>query len=737
VYAGFQSAPGQTILTTLASLTDVSVAGATTGQALVFDGASWIASNTVAATAQGDRITSGTHSVIANTTSGYVSLSTGGADWGYLGSGVSYLPTISSNRVSTTYVSSTYIQLNSPSTVLACNAGFAGAMRYISGTMQVCDGSNWGNIGIGVPTGTIAAFAASSCPAGWSEYTAARGRFLRGIDTLAAGVDPDGTRAPGNTQADDLKSHRHTLSYYNSGSGSGNNDWAMGMNTTRSGEQSRLTALEGGSETRPKNVAVTFCVYAGFQSAPGQTILTTLASLTDVSVAGATTGQALVFDGASWIASNTAPASTAQGDRITSGTHSVTANTVSGYISLSTGGTDWGYLGSGASFLPTLSANQVNSTNISATAIGINITSVPSTSLYVNGQIGGGFGAVHTSGVKDWNDISNARPGSGYTLLRGSDSSNSPIPGNVNYFHPFSFEHASKDGSGNLTQFAVPYGFETTLHAGMYLRGRYNGTWSGWFRIPVTTPSGTTGINTITPKAALDVVGTISASDAIQVGISSLSCASNISGAMRYNTTSDTLQVCTTSGWKSLVSGTVGGGGGAGNPAGNTGDIQFNTGGSFAADTGQLYWDASNNRLGIGTGAPSYPLDVNGVVQATSFFQSSDKVLKDNIAQIRSGLAVIDKLRPVTFDWKKDGRHAAGLIAQDVLKVIPTAVTSNTAGVYSVDYTQTIPYLIRAMQELKADNDTLKTYNEKLARENKAILKRLDELERRTGTRGH
>jgi hypothetical protein len=339
--------------------------------------------------------------------------------------------------------------------------------------------------------------------------------------------------------------------------------------------------------------------------------------------------------------------------------------------------------------------------------------------------------------VKDWNDISNARPGSGYTLLRGSDSSNSPIPGNVNYFHPFSFEHASKDGSGNLTQFAVPYGFETTLHAGMYLRGRYNGTWSGWFRIPVTTPSGTTGINTITPKAALDVVGTISASDAIQVGISSLSCASNISGAMRYNTTSDTLQVCTTSGWKSLVSGTVGGGGGAGNPAGNTGDIQFNTGGSFAADTGQLYWDASNNRLGIGTGAPSYPLDVNGVVQATSFFQSSDKVLKDNIAQIRSGLAVIDKLRPVTFDWKKDGRHAAGLIAQDVLKVIPTAVTSNTAGVYSVDYTQTIPYLIRAMQELKADNDTLKTYNEKLARENKAILKRLDELERRTGTRGH
>ncbi|MCV0371891.1 MAG: hypothetical protein K5845_20930, partial [Filomicrobium sp.] len=155
-------------------------------------------------TALGDRITSGTLGMVANSATSYISLSTNGTDWGYLSSGVSYLPTITANKVSSTNISATYVHLNSATTPLACDSGFTGAMRYTSGTMQVCDGNNWGNIGIGVPGGTIAAFEAVSCPAGWSEYTPARGRFLRGIDTLAAGIDPSGTRAPGNIQEDTL-----------------------------------------------------------------------------------------------------------------------------------------------------------------------------------------------------------------------------------------------------------------------------------------------------------------------------------------------------------------------------------------------------------------------------------------------------------------------------------------------------------------------------------------------------
>jgi len=67
-----------------------------------------------------------------------------------------------------------------------------------------------------VPTGAIMAFNLTTCPTGWTEYTQARGRFLRGLDS-GAGNDPDcatrtGGCTVGSTQGDELKSHTHTLS---------------------------------------------------------------------------------------------------------------------------------------------------------------------------------------------------------------------------------------------------------------------------------------------------------------------------------------------------------------------------------------------------------------------------------------------------------------------------------------------------------------------------------------------
>lgn len=91
------------------------------------------------------------------------------------------------------------------------------------------------------------------------------------------------------------------------------------------------------------------------------------------------------------------------------------------------------------------------------------------------GQYLGGLGSMSTSGTTDWNDATNARSGNGYTLLTGN-ATNGPT-GVGNYYHAINFEYSSKDGSGNLTQLAIPYygaGYD------VYYRTRYGGTWSSW-----------------------------------------------------------------------------------------------------------------------------------------------------------------------------------------------------------------------------------------------------------------
>ena len=84
----------------------------------------------------------------------------------------------------------------------------------------------------------------------------------------------------------------------------------------------------------------------------------------------------------------------------------------------------------------------------------------------------GGIGAATTGGTTNWNHISNAHSGSGETLLLGSHSNG---PGPASYYHSWCFEYASKDGSGNLTQWAIAY-----LGNDRYQRTRYNDVWSSW-----------------------------------------------------------------------------------------------------------------------------------------------------------------------------------------------------------------------------------------------------------------
>ena len=95
---------------------------------------------------------------------------------------------------------------------------------------------------------------------------------------------------------------------------------------------------------------------------------------------------------------------------------------------------------------------------------------------FMAGQLYGGFGALTTSGSTNWNDATNARSGNGYTLLLGS-ATNGPPSAAPDYFHPFSFEYNSKDGTGNMSQLAVGYATQD-----LYMRNRYSNSWNSWTR---------------------------------------------------------------------------------------------------------------------------------------------------------------------------------------------------------------------------------------------------------------
>jgi type II secretory pathway pseudopilin PulG len=112
-----------------------------------------------------------------------------------------------------------------------------------------------------------------------------------------------------------------------------------------------------------------------------------------------------------------------------------------------------------------------------------------------------------------------------------------------------------------------------------------------------------------------------------------------------------------------------------------------------------------NNLGGVTTvrGASTFQdnVTVTGNVTAQAYYYNSDETLKDHIREV-DGWAVISKLKPKAYEFKKDGRKSMGLIAQDVEKEFPELVrTDPETGLKSVNYIDLISPLIDTVQELK------------------------------------
>lgn len=149
----------------------------------------------------------------------------------------------------------------------------------------------------------------------------------------------------------------------------------------------------------------------------------------------------------------------------------------------------------------------------------------------------------------------------------------------------------------------------------------------------------------------------------------------------------------------------------------NTGSINFYGSNNFYSDVNMnnrdIYGDGGNPKGGrnavvwwnqVGSGSVKYWGD-----------KASDRRLKENIEPTNiNALDIINKLDMVEFDFIKDKKHEeVGLIAQEVEKIIPQAISKNPENAddfLHIDYTALVPYLIKAIQELNQKVERLEKH---------------------------
>ena len=106
-------------------------------------------------------------------------------------------------------------------------------------------------------------------------------------------------------------------------------------------------------------------------------------------------------------------------------------------------------------------------------------------------------------------------------------------------------------------------------------------------------------------------------------------------------------------------------------------------------------------------------LNCVGAVNATAFNTTSDYRLKEDYRSF-DGLNIINDINVYDFKWKDKngvtGKRAYGVKAHELNSSMPSAVTGekDATDMQTVDYSKLVPILIKSIQELKAEIETLK-----------------------------
>ena len=153
-------------------------------------------------------------------------------------------------------------------------------------------------------------------------------------------------------------------------------------------------------------------------------------------------------------------------------------------------------------------------------------------------------------------------------------------------------------------------------------------------------------------------------------------------------------------------------------------------GGAKGVDIRNISYNADNGAFrSVPSGNTSYRFAVMlnssnstvGKIEVTSanttYTTSSDYRLKENVTPLENGLDRLNQLKPVKFNWIESGQEEEGFIAHEVDEIFSDAVVGEkdavkddgTVSPQTMDYGRITPLLVKAIQELSAEVEELKS----------------------------
>lgn len=255
------------------------------------------------------------------------------------------------------------------------------------------------------------------------------------------------------------------------------------------------------------------------------------------------------------------------------------------------------------------------------------------------------------------------------------------------------------------------YDFEGSLSAA-------STTASGIVELSTNTEAltGTDTVRAVTPAAlkyVLDntAVSVSDASTAVKGIVELATSAETVAG-------SDALRVVTPAGLATAMQST---GSGGMLPAASTtvaGIVEIATNAETAAgsDTGRAVSPASASatflKLSGGTltgNLTAVDITATGALKGQTVQSTSAAKYKTNIEDLSGALDICSQMRGVRYEWKNSGKKDIGLIADELVEILPEVVVYGPGGsVEGIDYTHIVGLLINAVNELRDEVKALK-----------------------------